>query len=1003
MDPVLAALKARGDAEDAQLRARRSMCGTDQGGDDEDEEAESDEEGDEDDVDTPSVQDARRGLCEAIDGVHGTGSFAAFGIIQYLPDPYLTIETGEPAFPIMLPLAAHDAQKIIAAAHQAPFGKGSETIIDQSVRNTWELDHTQFTVRNPAFPVAQTFRQACEGLGLSEQGVEAQAYKLLLYEPGAMFKPHTDTEKTPGMFGTMIISLPSYHAGGTLQLSHSGLEMRFDTCTQSASWAAWYSDVRHEVKPVTDGYRLVLTYDLVQKASSGQIYGLDFGLRFPALQEAVAMWSRAADDDGDESPAVYALEHQYTDASISLQALKGDDLAKAQALQHFATDHDVVLFLASCEKEISGGAEESYHYGSKRRRHGRGDDDGDSSDGYHEITEEFESSLKLTRVVDVHGMKLATGINITEEDFLQEEPYDGRDPTANHYTGHTGNAGASATHWYRDTVIVMIPKQHVIKPFLGAYSSSHVSQDITPLLNYVVRNAELYPLDKGASADVRTVCRHVFEVNQRRKLYSLNQYKQATVEHAFQVLVRFCTSTDRSSFDDLAVATKSSGSGDRLSVDSLTALGRLCKSMNFMGLEPRAIRLTGGAPRGAASHLRAGLERAQEGRRQDFVTSSIQQLITNLSTTTVSGQDGGALADILLIDSTSGWFRDELSRLVLQCVREHATDTYFAISFLAAWGSRSETTFSKNLIASVYGDVAQAMLPKFQVTIKERTAPQPQAYSRYAMPMAQLKQNSQEKAQQRRKFGHDLHAVWQRTTASPGPLHSAALLRAIISDVKSRRHGLVFDTHLAFLQFLLPDAVGQLDGLMYPLLRDTFSTILEEYVYMYVGPQPGSGGGTLSRSTYACRCKDCWPVNLFLASSTQYVGRFQMGKTRRQHVHNMLDARRFDGTHTTKRTSREPQTLVVTKRNREAQVSDAWLRRCRIAHEEIRNLHAVSLRRIIPLTYDRIVAMDMVIASPGRRPSFLPATVLPRHTPAPPNQGRSVPGTEVIDLCGDSD
>ncbi|KAK3112103.1 hypothetical protein LTR53_011962 [Teratosphaeriaceae sp. CCFEE 6253] len=398
------------------------------------------------------------------------------------------------------------------------------------------------------------------------------------------------------------------------------------------------------------------------------------------------------------------------------------------------------------------------------------------------------------------------------------------------------------------------------------------------------------------------------------------------------------------------------------------------------------------------------LEHAQEGERQEFVTSSVRHLIKGLSTTAVSGQDGGALADILLLESTSGGEAcDADAPNVLQRVRKHATDTYFAISFLAAWGSRSETTFSKEVIASVYGEVAQAMLPKFHVTIENPAAPQPQAYSRYGMPMAQPTQDAQEKAQQRRKFGHDLHTVWQHTTTDRMPLDSAAYLRAIISDVKSRPSGLVLDTHLAFLQFLLPDAVGPLNGTMYSLLRDTFSTVLEEYIYTYVGPQPGHGGGTLSRSTYACRCKDCWSVNLFLASSTQHVGRFQMVKTKRQHVHKMLDGSRFDGTHTTERTSLEPQTLVVTKRDREASVSDAWLTRCRIAHEELRKLHAESLRMIIPHTYDRIVAMDMVIASPARRPGFLPAMVPPRHAPAPPTKGRAVPGTEVIDLCGDSD
>ena len=41
--------------------------------------------------------------------------------------------------------------------------------------------------------------------------VEAELYKLLLYQEGDYFAPHRDTEKTDGMFATMTILLPSQH------------------------------------------------------------------------------------------------------------------------------------------------------------------------------------------------------------------------------------------------------------------------------------------------------------------------------------------------------------------------------------------------------------------------------------------------------------------------------------------------------------------------------------------------------------------------------------------------------------------------------------------------------------------------------------------------------------------------------------------------------------------------------------------------------------------------
>ena len=41
------------------------------------------------------------------------------------------------------------AKAIIAACAQAPFGRGQETIVDTTVRSTWELDPSQFTITNP--------------------------------------------------------------------------------------------------------------------------------------------------------------------------------------------------------------------------------------------------------------------------------------------------------------------------------------------------------------------------------------------------------------------------------------------------------------------------------------------------------------------------------------------------------------------------------------------------------------------------------------------------------------------------------------------------------------------------------------------------------------------------------------------------------------------------------------------------------------------------------------
>ncbi|KAI1470027.1 uncharacterized protein F4812DRAFT_457425 [Daldinia caldariorum] len=122
-----------------------------------------------------------------------------------------------------------DAETIRSASRQAPFGKGDETVVDTSVRNTWELDHTQFTFANPAWKayVASLLDEAARSLAMSE--VKAEPYKLLLYEEGSFFKRHKDSEKVPGMIGTLVICLPSKHEGGSVHLSHAGKSYVFET------------------------------------------------------------------------------------------------------------------------------------------------------------------------------------------------------------------------------------------------------------------------------------------------------------------------------------------------------------------------------------------------------------------------------------------------------------------------------------------------------------------------------------------------------------------------------------------------------------------------------------------------------------------------------------------------------------------------------------------------------------------------------------------------------
>lgn len=80
--------------------------------------------------------DLMEDLGEYLDGINTTGRFATIEKLDQVVDPRIRLTgiNGTPEHQIPIPLGSRDALKLIEAAHQAPFGKGEETIVDTSVR-----------------------------------------------------------------------------------------------------------------------------------------------------------------------------------------------------------------------------------------------------------------------------------------------------------------------------------------------------------------------------------------------------------------------------------------------------------------------------------------------------------------------------------------------------------------------------------------------------------------------------------------------------------------------------------------------------------------------------------------------------------------------------------------------------------------------------------------------------------------------------------------------------
>lgn len=390
----------------------------------------------------------------ALQNIHGAGRFCAQGSIPFVP-PGIVLKNGDD---LALPLSNAQTAELRGLAEPAPYGMGAETRLDETVRKSWQIDASElrWTSKNWQSALDKLVEKVAEELGV-EGRVTAEPYKLLMYDEGGFFLPHRDTEKAPGMFGSLILNLPARHSGGELVIRHNGREERVDFGAEfdasEIRWAAFFADCEHEVLPVTSGHRLCLACNLIlSNAKSGKAPTAPK----KGSDELLEGLRQIAQTRGDDLTAIL-LEHRYTQESLSLAALKGDDRARSAALFAAAEKAGLTARLALVSLYQMGQLEEDYdrqYYNSRRRR---GHSDTDEADG--EMGEIYEESLTIEhwRTPEDKTEKLGSFM-IAETNLLSLATLGEGDPDEKFAEGYTGNAGCAVEHWYRRAAIVVWPQ-----------------------------------------------------------------------------------------------------------------------------------------------------------------------------------------------------------------------------------------------------------------------------------------------------------------------------------------------------------------------------------------------------------------------------------------------------------------------------------------------------------------------------------------------------------------
>lgn len=222
--------------------------------------------------------------------------------------PRIVVEGGGT---IGFPVLGAQIRSLIGVAEKAPYGRGPDAVFDTSVRDCWQIDSKQIRIGGEGWRAAsdRILGQVANGLGCPLDEVEALPYKLLVYEPGGFFNTHRDTEKVPGMIGTLVVSIPTEGAGGELVVRHVHRETVIDMAVRDPailSFAAFYADCEHETRPVRDGHRVALVFNLVLRGAGAPTGAPDFSEQEEQICKVLRSWSRGVKPG---RKLVWLLEH----------------------------------------------------------------------------------------------------------------------------------------------------------------------------------------------------------------------------------------------------------------------------------------------------------------------------------------------------------------------------------------------------------------------------------------------------------------------------------------------------------------------------------------------------------------------------------------------------------------------------------------------------------------------------------------------------------------------
>ncbi|KAL8907098.1 MAG: hypothetical protein Q9171_006003 [Xanthocarpia ochracea] len=343
------------------------------------------------------MDDLRRLISE----VHASGSFAAFGTIDSFVNPGIFID---PIGIVRLPLSEDDAHALAQISHKAPFGKGNETLVDESFRKTWQIDAANIRIFNKDWQLCldRILEHVAKGLGIpgGPSNIRAELYKMLLYEKGAMFKPHQEFVTKWDLSSTMT-----------------------------------------NIEPIQTGYRWVLAYNLINHSPGPPRSASLLDAQIGRFTQALTRWQEL---QVEPHYLAYPLDHQYTNRNLKLAQLKGDDFYRARHVARSCEAHGgYYMLLGNMEMCITNPNSEE------------------------EMEEEAVLSLCRIVDPRGFDLSIRSNVGISTDNLLRGRSYENREPDVQRGGNYLGNQYAEIDQFFNDSILIIVPSHSLLNLLLG--------------------------------------------------------------------------------------------------------------------------------------------------------------------------------------------------------------------------------------------------------------------------------------------------------------------------------------------------------------------------------------------------------------------------------------------------------------------------------------------------------------------------------------------------------